>query len=527
VQPTSDNDYDVLPYRSMPFAQTQPSHVAAIATLFGIVPPSAERARVLELGCAAGGNIIPLAARFPSAQFTGLDLSTRHVDDAQQAIRQLGLANIEISQGDLAVIDLADRQFDYIICHGVFSWVPRAAQDAIFRICSQNLVPNGIAYISYNVLPGWHLRKIVRDICAYHAGTDGTPQYRVARARWMLEQVAKLSSDATNFGRILRDEAKLTTPLPDSYILGEFLADENTPSYFHEFVDRAADHDLTFLSETNLAVSIPESHGAEQAKLIRAIAGSSGVLIEQYIDFFTGRPFRRSLLIKSTQASKIERKLSPQRLRSLHFAGQLRLDSAVSKGATAVFTHEQRSMTTNDPIVRRAMELLASAYPATCSLEELIGGVGMSDTTGPPPDRIAIETRLLDALFKAVAALYVSVSTLPLKVGRAAAARPTVCKVARLQATNGQSWASSRQHRPVALHPAMCLLVPFMDGTQDRGALRHRLADALRNRQIAAEEVNDDAALANPVALEAIAATMLDQMLRHLEENALLELNAR
>ena len=400
-------------------------------------------------------------------------------------------------------------------------------QDAIFRICSQNLVPNGIAYISYNVLPGWHLRKIVRDICAYHAGTDGTPQYRVARARWMLEQVAKLSSDATNFGRILRDEAKLTTPLPDSYILGEFLADENTPSYFHEFVDRAADHDLTFLSETNLAVSIPENHGAEQAKLIRAIAGSSGVLIEQYIDFFTGRPFRRSLLIKSAQASKIERKLSPQRLRSLHFAGQLRLDSAVSKGATAVFTHEQRSMTTNDPIVRRAMELLASAYPATCSLEELIGGVGMSDTTGPPPDRIAIETRLLDALFKAVAALYVSVSTLPLKVGRAAAARPTVCKVARLQATNGQSWASSRQHRPVALHPATCLLVPFMDGTQDRGALRHRLADALRNRQIAAEEVNDDAALANPVALEAIAATMLDQMLRHLEENALLELNAR
>jgi methyltransferase-like protein/SAM-dependent methyltransferase len=523
VQPTSDNDYDVLPYRSRPFAQTQPSHLAAIATLFGIVPPSADRAQVLELGCAAGGNIIPLAARFPSAHFTGLDLSIRHVDDAHQTIKQLGLTNIDISQGDLTVIDLADRQFDYIICHGVFSWVPKNAQDAIFRICSRNLVPNGIAYISYNVLPGWHLRKIVRDICTYHAGTDGTPQHRVARARWMLDQVAKLSSDTTNFGRILRDEAKHTTPLPDSYILGEFLADNNAPIYFHEFIDRAAGHDLTFLCETNIAFSIPENHGTEQAKLIRSIAGNSGVFIEQYIDFFTGRPFRRSLLIKSAQASKIERKLSPQRLRSLQFASQLRLDSAASKMATSVFTHEQRSMTTNDPIVRRAMELLASAYPATCSLEELVGGVGMSDTSSPSP--IAIETRLLDALFKAAITLHVSVSALPLKVGRAAAARPAVCKVARLQATNGQSWASSLQHRAVALHPAMCLLVPLMDGTRDRSALHDRLTDALRNRQITAEQLSNDTVLAKPAVVETVAATMLDHMLRYLEKNALLDLN--
>ena len=171
------------------------------------------------------------------------------------------------------------------------------------------------------------------------------------------------------------------------------------------------------------------------------------------------------------------------------------------------------------------MELLASAYPANCSLEELIGSVGMSDTPSPPPDPIAIETRLLDALFKAVITLHVSVSTLPLKVGRAAAARPAVCKVARLQASNGQSWVSSLQHRAVALHPAMRLVVPFMDGTRDRRALHDHLADALRNRQITAEQLSNDVALANPVALETVAATMLDQMLRYLEESALLDSN--
>lgn len=520
----SDYDYDVLPYRSTPFAHTQPTHLAAIATLFGMVPPPADRAQVLELGCAAGGNIIPLAARFPEAQFVGFDLSARHVQDGQNAIRELGLTNIEIIRGDIAAIALAGRQFDYVICHGVFSWVPRAVQDAIFRICSENLAPNGVAYVSYNVLPGWHLRKIVRDVCAYHAGADGSPQHRVVRARWILDQVAKLSSDTTNFGRILRDEAKLTAPLPDSYILGEFLADENEPCYFHEFVDRAADHGLRFLCETNLAASIPENYGAEQARLIRSIAGTSGASVEQYIDFFSGRPFRRSLLIKIDQDSAIDRSLSPQRLRSLHFAGRLHADSAASTEAASVFTDGHLTMTTNDPVVRRAMETLAAASPGACTLDELLGVSRSEDSANPPPGGPSIEARLLSALFKAVSAGHVTLSSLPLYVGRAGARRPAVFKVARLQAASGQEWASSLGHRAVALHPAMRLLLPLLDGAQDRSALRDRLVDALRNRELAIEQLSDGA-LADPGRLEAAATAMLDHMLRYLEQNALLDLN--
>jgi SAM-dependent methyltransferase len=230
------SDYDVLPYRSTPYTHTQPARLAAVATLFGMAPPAADHARVLELGCASGGNIIPLAARYPHARFIGIDLSLRQVEDGQRVIAQLGLQNIEIKRGDIGELRLAGTPLDYIVCHGVFSWVPRTMQDAIFRICAENLVANGIAYISYNALPGWHLRRIVRDICHYHAGEQGTPEQRVTRARWMLEQVAKMSSESSTFGRIMRDEVKLTAPLPNSYILGEFLAHDNDPCYFHSLV---------------------------------------------------------------------------------------------------------------------------------------------------------------------------------------------------------------------------------------------------------------------------------------------------
>src|ERR1700754_323283 len=65
--------YDALPYPAMPITYTQPSHLAALAMLFGLSPANAEHARVLELGCASGGNIIPLASRFPNAHFVGID----------------------------------------------------------------------------------------------------------------------------------------------------------------------------------------------------------------------------------------------------------------------------------------------------------------------------------------------------------------------------------------------------------------------------------------------------------------------
>jgi SAM-dependent methyltransferase len=191
----------------MPYPYTQPAHLAAVVALFGLRAPAIGGARVLELGSASGGNIIPLAARFPNARFLGIDLAQRHIEDGRKRIAALGLANIQLLQADLAQLSLGEEQVDYIICHGVLSWVPTAAQDAIFRICGTTLATNGVAIISYNVFPGWHMRKIVRDMCLHHVGRDGPPRERVTMARRLLEQIAESvteseSSPATTISRI-------------------------------------------------------------------------------------------------------------------------------------------------------------------------------------------------------------------------------------------------------------------------------------------------------------------------------------
>src|SRR5262245_24376704 len=90
------SSYENLPYRSRAFPQTHPGRLSAIATMFGLETPPVETARVLELGCASGGNLIPHAARFPDGQFVGVDLSPGHVELARERIADLGLGNIEI-----------------------------------------------------------------------------------------------------------------------------------------------------------------------------------------------------------------------------------------------------------------------------------------------------------------------------------------------------------------------------------------------------------------------------------------------
>ena len=165
----AESSYDAVPYQSNPFPLSQPDRLAAVARLFGLQPALRCQANVLELGCASGGNLIPLAARYPDATFLGIDFSTVQVSAARRQIAALGLTNIRIEQGDITNF-LAAEKFDYIICHGVYSWVPEATRAAISRLCRDGLTDHGVAYISYNAYPGWRLRQVVREAMLFDAG---------------------------------------------------------------------------------------------------------------------------------------------------------------------------------------------------------------------------------------------------------------------------------------------------------------------------------------------------------------------
>lgn len=153
--------YTEVPYHSQAYSNSHPDRLATLGRIFNLSPASVENCRVLELGCASGGNIIPMAYYLPESEFVGIELNEGHVELAKKAASDLAVKNIQIRQGNILEADISLGIFDYIICHGVFSWVPESVQNKILSIASENLAENGIAYISFNTYPGWHMREMI------------------------------------------------------------------------------------------------------------------------------------------------------------------------------------------------------------------------------------------------------------------------------------------------------------------------------------------------------------------------------
>jgi SAM-dependent methyltransferase len=167
--------YDELPYDSHPYERTHPDNLATHAQIFGMQPTDPAQCRILELGCASGGNLIPMAVSLPGSELVGIDLSKRQIADGLQTIDALNLENIRLQAVSILDFELDGSTFDYILCHGVYSWVDHDVQDRIMQICCEALSPQGVAYISYNTNPGWYMRHLVWLLFCYHARLFESP----------------------------------------------------------------------------------------------------------------------------------------------------------------------------------------------------------------------------------------------------------------------------------------------------------------------------------------------------------------
>lgn len=312
--------YDEVPYASHPFPQSSPEHLEGIATLFGLAPVPPANARVLELGCAAGGNVIPFALRHPESHVVGLDLSSVQIAQGLERVRQLGITNLELRQMNLEDVDNSLGSFDYIICHGVFSWVPNSVQQAILRICRAHLAPHGIAYVSYNTYPGWKAREIVRDAMLFRAEARATPDEKLVYARGMVDFLAQMSPDASVLRKALDEVLPAIQSAGPTYLLHEFLEPCNQPMYFRDFVAAARGQQLDYLADAEPHTMFVSNHSAQVAEPLLKEAGNDQVLMEQYLDFLTNRNFRHSLLIHAGEKPAVRYRLDAQCMERLHYA---------------------------------------------------------------------------------------------------------------------------------------------------------------------------------------------------------------
>jgi SAM-dependent methyltransferase len=150
--------YGARAYPAMSHPLSDPA-VSAVAALLGglhVKQPSA--ARILEIGCSSGHNLIPLAMRWPEARLVGIDFSLPAIEQARELAAIAGVQNLEFHAADLREFRHEGEPYDIIIAHGFFSWVPDEVKTALLGFCARHLAPAGIATISFNAEPGWRAR---------------------------------------------------------------------------------------------------------------------------------------------------------------------------------------------------------------------------------------------------------------------------------------------------------------------------------------------------------------------------------
>ncbi|MCX2934306.1 class I SAM-dependent methyltransferase [Mycobacterium sp. CVI_P3] len=471
--------YDAAPYLNASYPKTQPARLAAIATMLGLRPPPVPSARVLELGCACGGNIIPLAARYPDMRCVGVDLSGVQIARGQVRLQQAGLTNVELHQQDITEIGAEYGQFDYIICHGVYSWVPEHVREAVLRVISALLAYDGVAVVSYNVLPGWHAKLAVRESLLAHTADLADPAEIVAEARRLMS-LLKESGQQTPYGLALRFEAELMEVAPDDYILHDLLEPDNEPCTVTEFVQAARRHGLGYLAESDIHTMLNEFYGAAMAQTLRELSGGLLLQTERYIDIVTGRTLRQSVLVKQDQVRTANYSLGPECLADLHLSGRYELDPERDADGAFVFrTPAGRTVTSTSASVAAALQTLSQRYPATAGPAELMAAAA----AGPEP--AVTEDVLLDVLFRMLSNNMIDIFSEPIRVGTPDAELPAAPALTRLDAQSGASLTTNLRHEPVGIEPIDRLLLAQLDGSHDRAALCEVVLSAVRSGSIA------------------------------------------
>lgn len=322
--------YDNVPYQSKPFPASNPALLKGITQLFGIQATPLNKARVLELGCASGGNLIPLAYFYPDIELVGVDLSEVQVKQGQALIQELGLES-RVSLHHMSVTDIPESfgKFDYILCHGVYSWVPDFVQDSILSVMQNHLSDNGLAYISYNIYPGWKTLEIARDSMLFHTRHIPSGDEKVKHARVMINFMQQHAKEGTIYKQIMSDAQTLMQKSADYYIAHEFLEIHNSPCYFLEMIERAEQHDLAYVSDSNIATVFSENWGEEARDELLKASGNNQIVLEQYLDYMTNRQFRQSIFVKNNQKDKISRTVSLEKIKNLNFSLHIEKESTV------------------------------------------------------------------------------------------------------------------------------------------------------------------------------------------------------
>jgi SAM-dependent methyltransferase len=471
--------YERIPYPGLVIANTAPPHLALCSLWHRGPDPATGFFRLAELGCGDGSNLVPLAFYNPESHFTGIDVCARELCAARERARILGLTNLQFVHQDVRELLPLAPEFDYIVAHGLYSWVPQDVRDAILSFCGRALKPSGLAYISYNAQPGWATRRLVREtLLRSRSVREAAMEQKADRASEVAAQLLDDLPGGYASSILLADELNRVRSGKAPYVFHEYLAEVNDGFWLRDFVEDASGHGLEYVADAQFC----RWEGAISAHLMSGLAKRDLDIIEQeeLADLLCHRYFRASILCcagsvrvsqshreilevvqiatsLTAQSDKLD--LSEGRVEKFSGTGgiEITLDSSVTKSAVLLLSRLWPLGLTLNCLYRQASELVSST-----------GGEMGECARGQLSDDLAtlFEAGQLDLRLRSPEYL------------AAALDKPQAHALARFEAEYGAT-LTTPYHMPLSFEPQTLLLIRGLDGSRSRCELRQTFGAGL------------------------------------------------
>ena len=432
-------DYDVVLYPGRAQVNSHPRRSATLARLLGFDAALPSRCRVLELGCSNGLNLAAMAVALPESEFVGVDLSKRSIALGRELLAEAGIRNVKLIDASFTELGAELGEFDYVIAHGLYSWLPAESRDALLDTFRRFLSENGVGYVSYAVYPGCHLRELTRGMMLFHTREIEDPLEKVREGVRFVQFARQHGSAPDAFREVLDHERSRFADADIEYVYHDDFSSENSPVYFSGFVDHLRSRDLDFLSESTFSLLGDPSLSREARRALAQLAGDDVVAREQYLDFFRGRAFRQSLICRGRP--KLSREPVLDRVFSLEASTSLTPSEGLDRAACrdreprAFRSPRGAEITIAEPALKVALSLLAEQKPLSVPVSALWD---RTSAELPEEDRDH-EGRALfaRALLQGAAIRAVELEIEAPRFAREPGERPIASPLARVQARSG------------------------------------------------------------------------------------------
>lgn len=464
-------------FDSKPNPERTPDRLRTIAALKGVSTASIQQCSVLDIGCGTGMDLIAHALSAPQSSFVGIDTSEEHLAVGKDLIAAMGLRNVQLHKQDILTFEIESQSYDYIVCHGVYSWVPKQVQKKILSLCSQGLQQHGVAYISFNTQPGWATRGALRKYLALFDDQTLPAFERVEAARERMKaMLARLEDSQTAYTQQLFAEVRACGQQSAAFVYHELLSPVCDSFFLDEFCQVAAEHNLQYLGDGRPSRMRIQNDELEDQHFRKALQLSlqDAVVQEQVWDILLPNSIRGCLLVHSDLSLDSTPNLSV--FENSFFTSTLvplATSPRIIDRSIEIFTDPREyTFEIAEPTFKAILFCLSEQWPQVISFADLHKAV-LAHV--PECSKDTITTFLSEYFFANLLDVFQS----PPSITRDISELPQVFPLARQQAAMGYDWVSNTRFEFISISELDSKILPLLDGAHTQQTILQKLGDGI------------------------------------------------